>query len=140
MDGGVDNANFVIVGGGMGISSTNNTLEHALVQAGGALGTWSNPGKGYATQRDGSQLSVVNGYGYQFLGGSVGSYTQTSDLSTNATVMPLAVTFGNGSNAGANLSASVGRYGLGLESAYFYVVGGTSNGMDALSTVYQILY
>jgi hypothetical protein len=135
---------FILVGGGHGIASTGNTVEVALVGAAGLLGAWSNPG-GFALQRDGSQMQIANGYAYQFLGGSVGHYSGTSDLSTNPTLVgpdggATGLTFGNWSNAGANLGSTIGRHGVALESAYFYVVGGTTDDTDALQSVYQIIY
>jgi hypothetical protein len=30
--------------------------------------------------------------------------------------------------------------GVTLESAYFYVIGGTTNDADAVGTVYQVIY
>lgn len=138
------NGAFVLLGGGEGIASTGNTVEAALVGTGGVLGTFGAVG-GFATERDGSQTQIANGYAYQFLGGTVGHYAATSDLSTNPTFTGPAggatgMTFGNWSNAGANLGTAIGRHGVALESAYFYVVGGTTNDTDALNTVYQIIY
>lgn len=139
-DGGAkNNASFVLISGGYNVSSIGNTVESSLVQAGGALGAFSVPGKGYALQRDGSQMMIANGYAYAFLGGTMGSYSASSDLSTNASVTPTAVTFGNWSNA-TNLGSNVGRHGVALESAYFYVAGGTTNDTDALTSVYQVIY
>jgi hypothetical protein len=107
------------------------------------LGTF-NAVTGFASERDGSQMQIANGYAYQFLGGTVGHYSGTSDLSTNPTFTtdagPATMTFGNWSNAGGNLTATIGRHGVALESAYFYVVGGTTNDNDALNSVYQIIY
>jgi hypothetical protein len=139
MDGGTNTASFILVGGGYNISAIGNTVEYALVQQGGMLGNWLGT-TGFANQRDGSQLIMVNGYAYAFQGGMVGSYSATSDLSTNAQVTPTTITFGNWSNAGANLGSNVGRHGVALESAYFYITGGTTNDNDALSDVYQIIY
>ncbi len=141
-DGGVANTvSFIMIGGGYGISSTGNTVEYALVNSGGALGAWAIPSTGFANERDGSQLWMVNGYAYAFQGGVAGGpYKGTSDLSTNAVVTPTTITFGNWSNAGANLATGIGRHGIALESAYFYAVGGTTTDSDALTTVYQIIY
>ena len=130
---------FVLLSGGHGISSTGNTTEYAVVDATGSLGTFAAT-TGYANERDGSQLSILNGYAYSFLGGTVGNYRATSDLSTNPTLTPTTLSFGNWSNAGSNLGSNVGRFGLAQESAYFYVIGGTSNDTDAMQAVYQIIY
>jgi hypothetical protein len=140
-DGGAANTvSFVLVGGGYGISSQGLTTEYALIAVGGALGTFAYPGSGFAVERDGSQLIMVNGYAYVFQGGTPGNYKATSDLSTNAVVTPTTLTFGNWSNAGGSLGTGIGRHGVALESAYFYAVGGTTTDNDALSSVYQIIY
>jgi hypothetical protein len=139
------NTAFVLAGGGEGISSSTDTVEYALVTAGGGLKSFSLI-SGFAVERDGSQMQIANGYAYQFLGGVVGQYRMTSDLSTTPVLgIPDGGTFptlgfGTWSNAGTALGSAVGRHGVTLESAYFYVVGGTSSDTDALSTVYQIIY
>ena len=136
---------FVLAGGGEGISNSTDTVEAAVVQSGGALGTFGLI-SGFAVERDGSQMQIANGYAYQFLGGVVGSYRMTSDLSTTPVLgIPDGGTtptlgFGQWSNAGTALGSAVGRHGVTLESAYFYVVGGTSDDTDALSSVHQIIY
>lgn len=140
-DGGAANTvSFVLVGGGNGISSTGLTVEYALVQSGGALGPFAYPGSGFALERDGSELNMVNGYAYAFQGGTPGMYRTSSDLSTNASVSQTTLTFGNWSNAGAAVPTGIGRHGVVLESAFFYAIGGTTNDTDALQTVYQIIY
>jgi hypothetical protein len=137
--GGANTAAFVLVGGGEGISAITNTVEYALVGNGGVLGNWATA-TGFAQQRDGSQLVMINGYAYSFQGGTMGSYSNTTDLSTNAQVSPGSVAFGNWSNAGAQLPYFLGRHGVAVESAYFYVIGGTKDDKDALTEVRQIIY
>src|SRR5262249_44618251 len=118
-DGGPNTAAFVLVGGGYNVTSINNTVEYALVGNGGGLGNWSLI-TGFANQPDGSKMIMANGYAYVFQGGQIENYSATADLSTNASITPTTIAFGNWSNAGANLGSSVGRHGLALESAYFY--------------------
>lgn len=57
-----------------------------------------------------------------------------------APVTSTTLTFPNWANAAANLTDELGRHGAVAESAYFYVVGGTRNDTDALSTVIQLLH
>ena len=139
------NTAFLLAGGGKGLSSSGQTVEVSLIGAGGTLKPWSAI-TGFANERDGSQMMIANGYSYQFVGGTVGSYKATSDLSTTPVITTPdgggspTFAFGNWSNAGSNLGTNVGRNGVTLESAYFYLVGGTSNDTDALSTVYQIVF
>ena len=139
------NTAFLLAGGGRALSSSGQTVEVTLVGAGGTLKPWTAI-TGFANERDGSQMMIANGYSYQFVGGTVGSYKATSDLSTNAVITAPdgggspTFAFGNWSNAGANLGTNVGRNGVALESAYFYLIGGTTNDTDALTTTYQIVF
>jgi hypothetical protein len=144
-DGGASTAAFVVASGGYGLGGNGETIEYAQVGA-STLGNWGLPGSGFGNERDGSQLLIVNGYAYALLGGTAPNYSQTSSLSSTATVtstgdasFPLVLDFGNWSNAGANFATKIGRHGIGSESAHIYVVGGTTNDVDALATVYQIL-
>jgi hypothetical protein len=130
---------FVLLSGGHGLSSTGKTIEYAVVDATGGLGAFAST-TGYANERDGSQMSIINGYAYGFLGGTVGMYRKTSDLSTSATLTSTTLTFGNWSSAGSDVGGNIGRFGLAQESAYFYAIGGTADDSNALSTVWQIIY
>jgi len=135
------NTAFVVVGGGKGINTASNTLEAALVGAGGVLGSWAVPGNGFANQRDGMQLIVSNGYGYALAGGNAPGYAATNDQSPLAVVTATTLSFpSNWANAGGNLPMALGRHGAASESAFFYVVGGTTSDADALASVYQILH
>lgn len=131
---------FVLVSGGKGNSTGANTVEYALVTAGGNLGAWASPG-GFSNERDGSRLFVASGYGYAFQGGTAANaYSVSTDQSALATVTATTLTFSNWSNAAANLGTKLGRHGVGAESAYFYIIGGTTNDTDALTTVQQVLH
>jgi hypothetical protein len=111
-----------------------------MVNATGDVNPWGST-TGFAVERDGTQIMVANGYAYAFFGGTLpASYRNTSDLSTSIHVTSSSVVLGNWSNAGGAIVESVGRHGIALESAYFYVVGGTTNDTDAVNAVYQIIY
>lgn len=134
-----ETAHFVVVGGGYGAPTS---VEFALVQAGGGLGAFTTAGTSFKNQRDGLQVEIANGYMFAFQGGDFQTgYTQTAEASKilmgNSTL-----TFDNWNNAGGNLGGSekVARHGITAESAYFYMVGGTSNDNDALATVRQVLH
>lgn len=134
------NTAFVVVAGGKNNQTAANTVEYALVTAGGVLGAWANP-TGFSNERDGTQLLVANGYGYAFQGGqAANAYAVTSDQSSVATVTATTLSFGAWSNAAANLGTKVARHAAVGESAYFYIAGGTTNDADALATVYQVLH
>jgi hypothetical protein len=134
---------FLVVGGGRHGAAFDGAknVEYSLIGAGGVLGAFAYPTASFSSERDGSQFQLANGYGYAFVGGTVGSYTATSDQSA-VTLTSSAVTFPTWSNAGANLGGANkrGRLGVTAESAYFYLVGGTSNDTDALNTVFRILH
>jgi hypothetical protein len=136
------NTAFVVVSGGKGINTTANTVEYALVGTAGLLGSFANPSSGFSSERDGTQLLIANGYGYAFQGGAAAAYSnaQTSDQSALSTVTSTTLSFPNWSNAGANLTFKLARHAATTESAFFYIVGGTTNDTDALSSVYRILH
>lgn len=139
------NGALLLLGGGPGLNSTAGaTVEYSLVGAGGKVTkAWANPG-GFANQRDGSQLEVQNGYSYAFLGGTITpatNYTSTIDKSTTPQLTDAGMgtlQYGTWNSSSAQVS-KIGRMGVSHESAYFFVLGGTSNDADALTTVYQIL-
>jgi hypothetical protein len=144
-DAGGANAAYLFVGGGRGptagVSSTS--VEHALVLNGGQVGAWTVPGKSFSNLRDGDQFWVAVGYVFAFQGGDPAqTYDHTSESAVSVTVNATSITLDNWSNAGANLGGANkrGRHGVALESAHFYIIGGTSNDTDALSTCFQIVY
>jgi hypothetical protein len=144
-DGGPNNAAFLVVaGGGVDIAQASGpTVEYELV-GGGTPGPWTAATNDFSVARDGTQMQIANGYAYAFFGGSVSAvnvgYRSTSDISTKLVVGPNTIGFGPWQNANGNGGPTVGRHGVALESAFFYVVGGTSDDNDALNTVYSIIY
>jgi hypothetical protein len=138
---------LVVAGGRHGAAFVNaNNLEYALIGAGGTLGTFAYGAANFSSERDGTQFQIANGFGSVFVGGSLGNgagaaqYTATSDRSA-VTLTATTITFSGFSNAGANLNgAKRGRLGVADESGYFYLVGGTSNDNDVLTTVFRTLH
>lgn len=150
-DGGAaSTATFLFVAGGRNAAGTfgaATNIEQMLVANGGGAtnANFAAVADGFSDARDALQFRIANGYGYAFQGGSVQGNNVNYSVSTAqglATVGSTAVTFPNWSNAAANLNGNekVGRHGVVDESAYFYLVGGTTNDTDARSTVYRVLH
>jgi hypothetical protein len=140
------NASFLVVGGG-GINLGSGALEFAAIQSSAQpIGSWTTGSATFSTDRDGLQLALVNAEAYSFFGtNNAGppNYTGTGERATIGAVGATSFSFSSPwSNDGVSLpnNANLGRYGLVLESAHLYAIGGTSNDQDALSTVYSILY
>lgn len=146
-DGGSNTAAYLVVaGGGVDIAQASGpTVEYELV-GGAPAGPWTAAANGPSVARDGTQLQIANGYGYTFFGGTVAAnnvaYDSTTDISTKLTVSPSTITFGPWQNANGSIGPGVGRHGVALEGAFFYLVGGTfgDGDRDALREVYSILY
>ena len=136
----VGGASFVFVAGGIGDTQPSRSNEYAVVLTGGQLGAWNAAGSQFAQKRDGTQLQIANGFLYSFLGGPNGAYTSSVDLTNATTQTSATLTLGSWSNATASTPVGLGRMGVTLESAYFYVIGGTTNDLDAVGTVYQVIY
>ena len=137
------NAAFVFLSGGVDDAGSSTSAEYAVVTAGGQLGAWTATNSGFAPQRDGGQLEIVNGYLYAFFGGNAATHTYTPSTSFSYATSQTTTTvtlFQSWSDAVAATPTGLGRMGVTLESAYFYVIGGTSNDTDALTSVYQIIY
>jgi hypothetical protein len=132
----------LIVGGGAGgtPSATPGVEVVALPDPASAV-TWTAANASFQS-RDGLQMAVVNGWAYALMGGKTPTYSGTGDLAKITALSGSSLTFGSWSSTSQTLpsGAALGRYGLAVESAYFYAVGGTSNDSDALGTVYQIVY
>lgn len=132
---------FVYVSGGFSARDSLRTTEIARVGSGGgllAIGQTTT----YSQGRGGLGAMVVNNELYAMGGvagtSPVGAARDTADSST----LGASGTPGNFSNAttdGRMLTAR-SRFGLTLTSAYFFLVGGTATGNDALSSVERTLY
>jgi len=142
-DGGASTS-FLVVGGGYGPGIGSGLVEYApITNAAAALGSWQKANATFPDTRDGTQIAIVNGVAYAFMGGTApNQYKGTGWLSSIGSVTSSSIDFGAWSSNAVALpnNAVLGRFGMAVESAYFYVVGGTSNDADALTTVYQILY
>lgn len=136
-----DGQAFLVVGGGRGagpaLINNANTVEYAAVDAAGALvASFASPTNTFALERDGVGFVSSNGFTYAIGGTS----RNTSDLTQAPTVTGTTIVMPSWSNASVNLPMSTGRFGLAAEGAYFYVLGGTTNGTDATGKVYRVLH
>jgi hypothetical protein len=139
-DGGApSNGGFLLVGGGAGgTPQAPAAVEYAVATA---ASTWQAANATFAN-RDGAQVAVANGWAYAFMGGKQPPYSGSSELAQIASTTPTAITLGPWSSTSQTLPANAvtGRFGLAIESAYFYAVAGTTDETDALKSVYQIVY
>lgn len=132
---------FVIVAGGYPSTLPQATAaEYAAVNPGGQLGAFTALSTQYGTKRDGTQILVANSFAYVFLGGSNGNYAASTEMTGIADVTTSPITTTSWSSASQSLATGEGRMGMTLESAYFYAIGGTTDDLDALDSVYTILY
>jgi hypothetical protein len=136
-------AAFLVLAGGYGPYITSGRVEIAPIVSGSSgVGPWQPANNTAPEIRDGTQLAVVNGVGYLFMGGTApAQYKSTGFLSTLTSVSTAVPTFSSWSSNGTSLpgGATLGRFGLTVDGVYFYVVGGTSNdAAEALSSVYQV--
>ncbi|MBI2394222.1 MAG: IPT/TIG domain-containing protein [Deltaproteobacteria bacterium] len=142
---------FVLASGGLGVGGAGASFEYASVDAGGAL-TWKTIADYAPKAKDGSDLGVANGGAFAFGGGSVTTtgalYSTSIKRAGPFTISGSTLSLGTGaiwSDATAAIpvpagASGVGRFGFTLESAYFYVVGGTTNDTDAITSVSQVIY
>ncbi len=130
---------FVYVTGGFGASGSLRTTELARVGSGGALMAPADTSS-YALRRGALAAIVVNGEFYA-MGGTSGMNASGAALdSTNLSTLGATGVPGSFSNASVSLAAPRQSFGLALAGAYFFVVGGTSNGTNALASVEQTIY
>lgn len=132
-------AAFVYATGGFSSSTSLNSTEFATVIMGGQLGSFTATGS-YANRRGGTAASVVNSFFY-VMGGTLGMTpasmgTNTSNIGDVSDMGSLS-SFSSASN---NMLVDRLMHGLALESAYFYVVGGSSTGSNALTNVDQVIH
>ncbi len=130
---------FVYVTGGFGSSGALRTTESARVGSGGALATPADTNS-FALRRGALSAMVVNGEFYA-MGGTSGMGPTGAGLdSTNLSTLASSGVPGSFSNASVSMASPRQNFGLALASAYFFVVGGSSTGTNALSTVEQTIY
>lgn len=135
----VTGAAVVYVTGGFGGSGSLRSTESARVSTGGALSSIADTNS-YALRRGALGAMVVNGEFYA-MGGTSGMNPTGSALdSTNLSTLATSGVPGSFSNASVSMASPRQNFGLALASAYFFVVGGSSTGTNALSAVEQTIY
>lgn len=132
---------FVFVTGGFSARDSLRTTESGRVGVGGALtaigGTTS-----YSQGRGGLGAIVVNNEFYAVGGVSGGTPTSAARDTADSSSLAANGNPGNFSNATADSRMLVprSRFGFTLSGAYLFLVGGTTSGSEALSTVERTLY
>ncbi|MBP6835262.1 MAG: hypothetical protein KA978_31040, partial [Deltaproteobacteria bacterium] len=135
----VSSAVFVYVTGGFGTGGSLRTTESARVSSGGALMSPADTNS-YAMRRGALASMIVNGEFYA-MGGTSGMNPTSSALdSSNLSTLASSGTPGSFSNASVSMITGRQNFGLALASAYFFLVGGTSTGTNALTSVEQTIY
>jgi hypothetical protein len=135
----VSSAVYVYVTGGFGTGGSLRTTESARVSSGGALMSPADTNS-YAMRRGALSSMIVNGEFYA-MGGTSGMNPTSSALdSTNLSTLASSGTPGSFSNASVSMITGRQNFGLALASAYFFLVGGTSSGTNALTSVEQTIY
>ena len=130
---------FVYVTGGFTGSNATSATEFARVGAGGALLAIADT-RSFAQRRGAVAAYVVNGEFYA-MGGTSGTTPASAALdSSQLSTLTASGAPGNFSNASVSMVSPRQSFGLALASAYFFAVGGTSTGANALATVEQTIY
>ena len=130
---------FVYVTGGFNGTGALRATESARVSAGGALASLVDTNS-YALRRGASGAMVVDGEFYVMGGTSGASATGAALDSTNLATLASTGVPGSFSNASVSMTSPRQDFGLALASAYFFLVGGSSTGTNALSTVEQTIH
>lgn len=138
-------AAYVFLTGGFNSPSTStNAIERATVQMGGELGSFVSTMptiRTYGGTRGGPACSIINS-AFFAIGGSSGGTPFTAALNTNVA----AELNNNGGFAGpfsstaGSMSVPHALHGLAEETGYFYIIGGTSSGTDAITTVERVIH
>ncbi|MFO0626224.1 MAG: IPT/TIG domain-containing protein [Polyangiales bacterium] len=137
----VNAGTFVYVTGGFSARDSLRSTEIARVGVGGALASMSAT-TSYSQGRGGLGAIVVNNEFYA-VGGTAGTSTAAAARDTaDSSTLAASGTPGNFSNATADarLLAPRARFGFALSGAHLFLVGGTTSGSEALSTVERTLY
>jgi hypothetical protein len=117
-----------------------NTTEFARVVMGGDLAAFTNTTRSYSGGAGGAlEAAVINSTFYAF-GGTTAAPNSTGLSSVKsgppANTGDITTTL---NNSGMMVSLH-GNYGLADETAYFFVIGGTTTGTDAVTTVEQVIH
>jgi len=130
-----------MTGGFDGPASSTNRTDQATVAVGGQLSAFVASSRQYGGFRAATQAFVASGTFY-VLGGTMGMTPFSAGLtSSQLAQMDAAGSFsGPFSSASTNMTVPHSQHGLSNESAYFFIVGGTSTGADALTVVEQVTH
>jgi hypothetical protein len=137
---GVTAGSFVYVTGGFGGGGSLRSTEFGRVAAGGSLLSLTDTNS-YSRSRGGASAIIVNG-DYYVMGGTTGASLSSPALdSTNlSTLQASGAPAASFPNAVATMLTARQNFGLSLASAYFFLVGGSSTGTNALTSVERTIY
>lgn len=136
----------VVVAGGKGMSGAGATVEIAQVTTGGELTAFV-AASGFAPERDGA-VSVV-GDGFVFtVGGGVASNIEAGDYATyigttsrsSRIQLGSPFTLGTFGTLGPTVPVAVGLHSLTSDSAFLYLLGGTTDDVNAIDNGYYAVY
>lgn len=129
---------YLFVIGGRSGATIEDTVFWAEVQPGGATGAWSEIEASTNNRVLAGQSSYLRHNSLFLFGGEDASGPATSSFSANFDGPPQFASFNN--LGGSGLAEPRAYAGLALETAYLYLVGGTSTGADALDSVLRQVY
>lgn len=132
---------FVYVTGGFSARDSVRTTESGRVGVGGALASMGGT-TSYSQGRGGLGAIVVNNEFYAVGGVSGSSPASAARDTADSSTLATNGSPGNFSNATADSRMLVprSRFGFALSGAHLFLVGGTTSGSEALSTVERTLY
>lgn len=134
----------VVVAGGMDQTTAANTVEIATVTVGGELGPFL-AATGFDTERDGTAAVVAGGYLYSFGGGRRsnpmdGTLTNYTTAPSRSGPIGAALQLSAWSSPGPAFPFGVAQHGAVTDSAFVYLLGGTTTDDNALDGVYSVVY
>lgn len=136
----------IVVAGGKGASGSGATVEVAQVTAGGELSAFVSV-PGFAPERDGAVSAVGDGFVFT-IGGGLASNIEAGDFPTylGSTSRSSRIQLGSPFTLGAfttlvpTLPVAVGLHSLASDSAFFYVLGGSTDDQNAIDNAYAVVY
>lgn len=131
------NQSFLFIVGGLNLGGAVKTIYQATIQAGGDAGTWVSSDPSTNKGLPGS-MAYCRHNALFFFGGESVNTPVTSSYSGNFETPPVFVNMN--SLGGGGLLSPLAYAGLAIETAYLYLVGGTSDGIGVTGSVIRQVY
>lgn len=131
---------YVFATGG---TSVSESLEVAQVQNGGQLSAWSvlgPPASGHPTSREMCEAIIINNAFYVVGGRTANTPLDSTQLANQFQVPPGPPELDSFSSSSSSMLVPREDFALVLESAFFYAIGGSSDGANAVSSVDMVIY